>query len=169
MLPYHELPIESTISSQVMAHMTHNTQWQDYYGWSATAIPLDLLCQDVFFSWLYARHKFQVGVLRMRPWTCYDWHIDTNRGVGINQLLTPHVRSMCVFGHKNNQLTFKFQELVYQPSRYYMFNTQFPHTVYNFDQPRYLLSIEFEKDKHHLSFDNLLDDIVDNYGFGRPD
>jgi hypothetical protein len=134
------------------------------------SLPVTLLCQDVFFAWLHERYEFQAGVLKMQPHTCYDWHTDTRRGVGINQLLTPEVRSMCVFGPRHRlpqqQPTFEFQELVYQPRRYYVFNTQVLHTVYNFDQPRYLLSIEFAKNQHELSYAQLLEDITLNYELG---
>jgi hypothetical protein len=50
---------------------------------------------------------------------------------------------------------------------YYLFNTQVEHTVYNFETTRYLLSIEFAKEKHELTFENLLKDIKDIYEKNR--
>jgi hypothetical protein len=35
--------------------------------------------------------------------------------------------------------------------------------VYNFETTRYLMSVEFAKDKDELSFDDLLEDIKNNY------
>jgi hypothetical protein len=47
---------------------------------------------------------------------------------------------------------------------YYVFNTKVPHTVYNFETTRYLLSIDFI-DTHNkgLTYDLLVQDIKDNY------
>jgi hypothetical protein len=38
-----------------------------------------------------------------------------------------------------------------------------PHTVYNFETTRYLMSVEFAKDKDELSFEDLVSDIQTNY------
>ena len=46
---------------------------------------------------------------------------------------------------------------------YYLFNTQVEHTVYNFETTRYLLSIEFAKEKHELFFEDIVKDIQLNY------
>jgi hypothetical protein len=62
-----------------------------------------------------------------------------------------------------DQTVFKIDELKYKPSTYYLFNTQVPHTVYNFETTRYLMSVEFAKDKDQLSFNDLLKDIQTNY------
>jgi hypothetical protein len=50
---------------------------------------------------------------------------------------------------------------------YYLFNTQVEHTVYNFETTRYLLSIEFAKEKHKLKFEDILVDIKSNYENNR--
>jgi phage anti-repressor protein len=78
-------------------------------------------------------------------------------------LLTPNTRSFCAFGVDSDQLVFKIEELKYKPNTYYLFNTQVPHTVYNFETTRYLLSVEFAKDRDQLSFNDLLKDIQTNY------
>jgi hypothetical protein len=79
-------------------------------------------------------------------------------------LLTPPTqRQACLFKVDSDQNVFKIDELKYKPSTYYLFNTQVPHTVYNFETTRYLMSIEFAKDKDELSFENLLTDIRTNY------
>jgi hypothetical protein len=78
-------------------------------------------------------------------------------------LLTPNTRSFCAFGVDPNELVFKIEELKYKPNTYYLFNTQSPHTVYNFEATRYLLSVEFVKDRDQLSFEDLVNDIEANY------
>jgi hypothetical protein len=78
-------------------------------------------------------------------------------------LLTPHARSICAFTYNREDPVFKIEELQYKPATYYLFNTQVSHTVYNFETTRYLMSIEFAKDKNELTFEDLVKDIRNNY------
>jgi hypothetical protein len=155
--------IKSTIASKLVDEAHSSSDWIDYYNFKAKLVPHEILFQDEFFKWLINRYDFIAGILRLDPYVCYDWHTDTRRGVGINMLLTPHSRSFCVFAPKKSDQVFKIEELQYKPSTYYLFNTQVDHTVYNFETTRYLLSIEFAKEKHELSYDDLLIDIRSNY------
>ena len=163
MKPYYEMLIKSTIASKLVDEAHSSSDWIDYYNFKAKLVPHEILFQDEFFKWLINRYDFIAGILRLDPYVCYDWHTDTRRGVGINMLLTPHSRSFCVFAPKKSDQVFKIEELQYKPSTYYLFNTQVDHTVYNFETTRYLLSIEFAKEKHELSYDDLLIDIRSNY------
>ena len=129
------------------------------------SVPPEIIFEDDFFKWLVKRYHFVAGILKLDPYTCYDWHTDTRRGVGINMLLTTNQRSFCVFTeNKNNEdVVFKIDELAYKPITYYLFNTQMPHTVYNFETTRYLLSIEFAKNKEQLTYDDLLKEVMAEY------
>jgi hypothetical protein len=53
-------------------------------------------------------------------------------------------------------VTHSFVELKYRLGSYYVFNNQVPHMVLNFNESRYLMSIEFEADKNELTFDQLM-------------
>ena len=159
MKPYYELPVQSIIVPQLLELIQNNDKWIEYFSFPAMPISYEILFQDTFFKRLFERHRFVPGILKMEPFKCYDWHVDANRGVGINQLLTPDTRSFCVFAPQRGKLNFPIEELRYKPSTYYLFNTQVEHTVYNFDETRYLLSIEFEKDKNALSFSDLINDL----------
>ena len=163
MNPYYEIGTKSTIAQEVLDYAFSSSPWFPYYNFSAKRISPEIIFQDDFFIWLSHRYSFVAGILKLDPYTCYDWHTDTRRGVGINMLLTPFDRSVCAFKVDLDQTVFKIDELKYKPSTYYLFNTQVPHTVYNFETTRYLLSIEFAKDKDELSFDLLMHDIKDNY------
>ena len=163
MKPYYEIGRKSTIKDEVFDFAISPSEWMPYYNFDAKQLPHELIYQDEFFRWLSQRYSFIAGVLRLDPYTCYNWHTDTRRGVGINMLLTPNTRSFCAFAFDLNQLVFKIEELKYKPNTYYLFNTQVPHTVYNFETTRYLLSVEFAKDKDELSFNDLLKDIQTNY------
>ena len=163
MKPYYEINKKSTISRNLQDFAWGNKEWIDYYNFKATLVPPEILFQDDFFKWLVKRYDFIAGILKLDPYTCYDWHTDTRRGVGINMLLTPQSRSFCAFAPDRDEEVFKIEELSYKPNTYYIFNTQVEHTVYNFETTRYLLSIEFAKEKNDLSFEQVLSDIRTNY------
>ena len=50
----------------------------------------------------------------------------------------------------------EFIELKYKPQKYYLFNAQVAHTVYNFKDTRYLFSVDFEEDRTKLTYNQLL-------------
>ena len=160
---YYEVNTKATIKNEVFDFAMSPTEWMPYFNFEAKPLPADIVLKDNFFVWLSQRYDFIVGVLKLDPYTCYNWHTDTRRGVGINMLLTPNTRSFCAFGVDPNELVFKIEELKYKPNTYYLFNTQSPHTVYNFEATRYLLSVEFVKDRDQLSFEDLVNDIEANY------
>jgi len=161
--PYYEIGKKSTILKDLEDFAFSPSDWLPYYNFDAKRIPPEIVFQDDFFIWLSHRYSFVAGILKLDPYVCYDWHTDTRRGVGINMLLTPFDRSICVFKVDLDQTVFKIDELKYKPGTYYLFNTQVSHTVYNFETTRYLMSIEFAKNKDELSFNDLLKDIQTNY------
>lgn len=163
MKPYYEIAKKSTIYRELQDFAFSPSEWTQYYNFDAKHIPHEIIFQDDFFRWLIQRYNFMGGILKLDPYTCYDWHTDTRRGVGINMLLTPEMRSICAFTHNKEDAVFKIEELKYKPSTYYIFNTQVPHTVYNFETTRYLMSIEFAKDKDELTYENLVKEVMANY------
>lgn len=82
-------------------------------------------------------------MLKTDPHQAYMWHRDENRGLSVNLLLTPGRCSHCLFDTPTNEYNLYFTELDYAPRTFYLFNTQIPHTVINFGEPRYLFSVEF--------------------------
>ena len=139
MLPFKQLA-HSSIADQLLALAKAQTDWVSYYNFEAMQVSPELLEQDSFLKKLPA-HKG--GILKLEPHTCYNWHTDTDRPAGVNMLLSTG-KSHCLFG-SNDAVSFPFVELRYEPSTYYAFNTQVPHTVLNFEQTRYIFSIEFDK------------------------
>jgi hypothetical protein len=137
MLPYKQLE-KSAISTELLDLATNTDTWFRHYNFDTLLVPQELLDKEPFFQSL---PPFKAGILRLFPNTCYDWHTDDARGWTINMLLTTG-KSYCLFGSKDEQ-AFPFIELVYKPGFYYAFNTQVPHTVLNFEDTRYLLSIQF--------------------------
>jgi hypothetical protein len=160
---YYEMKHKSNMSKELLDYALNSEPWYDHYNFKAKPIPQHLMFIDPFFTWLLARYNFIGGILKLDPYTCYDWHIDTRRGVGINMSLTPFDRSICAFAPNKDGAVFKIDELKYKPMTYYLFNTQVEHTVYNFETTRFIMSIEFAKNKDELSFNQLVKDIKDNY------
>lgn len=137
------LPGESQIAADALDFALNNEQWHRYYNFDAAMLPLELAAEEPLILWLAQQgFEFQVGVLRIPANTCYRWHKDTDRLVGINMLLTDN-GSKCLFTDDTGSVTFPIVELVYQPNKYYVFNTQANHTVLNFSSDRYVLSVEF--------------------------
>jgi hypothetical protein len=137
MLPYKQLQ-KSVISTELLDFAISGKDWFKFYNFDTLLVPESILAKDPFFKTL---PPFKAGILRLPPNTCYDWHVDDDRGWTINMLLTTG-KSHCLFGAKDG-VAFPFIELVYEPGFYYSFNTKVHHTVLNFDTYRYLFSLQF--------------------------
>ena len=155
---YYKITVKSEIAQELLDFANTAPNWQDYYNFKAVQVPIETLSKDPFLVALFDKHPFVAGIVQLSPYVCYDWHIDTRRGVGVNMLLNFEGVSHCLFA-KGEGAQFGFEELVYTPNRYYLFNTQTSHTVINFAEPRYLFTLEFGADKDQLSFESLLEQI----------
>ena len=155
---YYKIPSKSIITKELLGFAATAQNWQDYYNFKAIQVPVEMLSKDPFLVDLFHKHPFVAGIVQLSPCVCYDWHTDTRRGVGVNMLLTPEIKSHCLFTSAEGA-QFPFEELVYEPDTYYLFNTQIRHTVINFYEPRYLFTVEFAENKDQLSFESLLEQI----------
>jgi hypothetical protein len=151
-LPFYPITPKSVIADELFAFALSTGSWQPYYNFSAVQVPFELAFSDPVLAGIGAKHSLAVGIVRLDPYTTYDWHTDTKRGVSINMLLND-VKSNCLFSVDEAEATHEFLELKYQPKTYYVFNNQVPHMVINFAQTRYLMSVEFKADKDELTFD----------------
>ena len=158
-LPFYEIPAKSTIADKLLDFAMSSGSWQRYHNFDAIQVPFDIAFGDPVLYMLGMEHKLAVGILRLDPYTTYDWHVDGKRGVCVNMLLND-VKSHCLFEVEKDEATHRFIELQYAPNTYYLFNNQVPHTVINFGQSRYLMSIEFEEDKDALTYAQLLKEIT---------
>ena len=166
MTPYIPLPVKSSISEDLHDYAINALDWTQYYNFKAVPVPREILRRDSFLVKLAGKRVFHAGILRMEPNTCYNWHVDTDRKVGLNMLLSDDGDSRCLFMDGEPGVVFKTQELLYQPDTYYVFNTQVPHMVLNTARPRYLFSVEFLEADRRLTFDELCEDIKGmNHGY----
>jgi len=138
------------------------TEWIPYFNFIATPIPISIVLADDFYLWLYGRHKYKAGVLKMENKTMYNWHTDSNRGVCVNSLIaTPNTSYTFFRDHKDIQHS--VTELQYYPGTRFLFNNQKEHMVLNYDGLRMMLTIEFLEDKNELTFLDLLKEIKNDY------
>lgn len=140
-----------------------NTVWIKYHDFDAKPIPEQVMQDDPFLSWLSKRYEFIGGVLKIRPFSQYDWHVDENRGVAINMLIS-HSDSFVMFSEHLDPLVKDILPLNYDIGSYYLFNTQVPHSVINFNGDRYLFTLEFKRDKNSLTYEELYNDVFKNFG-----
>lgn len=139
------------------------TQWIKYYNFDAVRVFPNIITKDPFYEWLYEEHTFTGGILRLPPNTVYNWHKDSMRGVCINHLIDYNLgESHCLF-RDSEEVAHFFTELKYIRGARYLFNNQMDHMVVNLSETRYLFTIEFDEDKTKLSYDQLFNEIKENY------
>lgn len=80
------------------------------------------------------------------------WHYDFPRkGPALNLLLTPNARSHSLFTY-NIPDTSNLIECKYPAHQFVLYNTDIIHSILNFEIPRYLFSVCFERGKTDLSW-----------------
>lgn len=138
---------------------------KDYYGWFVKRLNIgELLEQNKFLKWLYNLYPFEAGIIKLKANKTYKWHIDTNRGVSINALVTNSpsftLFSPNIFDEGDQSDIIR---LDYELNKMYLFNPQIPHTVINFEKSRCMFSCEFNKNKDELTYDKLKGLIQEQY------
>ena len=125
-------------------------QVQKYHGFTVAPLPLEILLQEPLLKKLHEKFPIKIaGYIKIDPYRCYRWHADTNRKVGINMLLNSDIHCYTLFGQQMPNWTdeiYETVELKYEPNTLYSFNTQIEHTVINFEETRWLFSVEFDSD-----------------------
>lgn len=134
-----------------------NSAWGPHLGWKATPLLLEEVLKEPILAQVHERFPIaNAGVLTMPAHRSYLWHRDGDRGVSINMLISCDHPSFCLFGKAIDVNNVDFKEIKYQAETLYLFNTQWPHSVYNFEKDRYLFSIEFAQSKKELSYQQVL-------------
>jgi hypothetical protein len=157
-----EVDAKSMIIDDINSIINDNTVWIKYHEFDAKPVSEQVLTEDPFLSWLADKYEFIGGILKINPFSQYDWHTDTNRGVSINMLVA-HKNSFVMFSGEEDSLVKKILPMQYKLNRYYLFNPQIPHSVINFEGDRYMFTIEFKRDKNSLTYEELYNDVFKNY------
>ena len=163
---FKQIPYKSKICFKLIELIKEasNVRWLPYYNFMALPVPQEILDEEPLLVALARKRKFHAGILRMDPYTCYNWHVDTDRHAALNMLVLGD-DSKCIFCTGEFGVVVPIAELKYREFAYYAFNTKIPHTVYNSSEPRYLFSLEFLDEDRGLTYDELCADIQGlNYG-----
>lgn len=162
---YYELKTKSVKVTDTFHEYFNSLKWFTYHLFLASPMPKFLIDNEPALKALHEQFEIaHIGVLKLDRNHLYKWHIDGNRGVGINMLLTPDIHSYCLFGERDKYelMQTEFIKLEYKVNTFYVFNTQCPHCIINFEEPRYLFSVEFAKDKNSLTFNDVKEWVVKN-------
>ena len=146
-------------------------EWFSEYNFLIKEISPEILSKDRFFKWLMSHYEFRAGICRVPEFTCYDWHKDIHRGVSINMLINESSdhHSHCFFSLNRDyakkrilskRITNNFMELCYKPYRRYVVNNQHDHIIFNFDETRYLFTINFELTKDKLNYNDFISFLI---------
>lgn len=163
-MKYYEVSSKSILVNDLLEIANNSDPWTVYDSVEMKFPPLELLNKDPFIKFLSDRYKSRGNIFRFRPYSCFDWHKDRVRRITINMVLTPAVRSFCVFSDDKSKsmlrgigdYVFDVEELVYKPDTYYAFNSQIPHSVYNFEDTRYLFNLEFYDEDLWVPFEDMV-------------
>jgi hypothetical protein len=164
---YHRSKITSAIREDLLAFIEEHKDTPSWAPWASEAsdwdacinLPDELLMQDPFLAWLYDREPFSGGILRMAPWTNYAWHQDYQRGCSLNLLLTDPLKSRCLFRHRpSDQIhrMFHIVNLPYDTGNYFCLNTQVEHSVFNWEEDRFVFTLHFERELGEFTYMDLL-------------
>jgi hypothetical protein len=138
---YYEIKQQCTVVKELLDFVTQDHNFEVVTFLQKT-IPEHIVKKDPVLSY-FNDLNFSLKIIKMFPNSFYDWHRDSGvRGCGINLLLNP-VRCITLFREDSYflQRQKKIVELAYKPFTYYMLNTSADHSVVNFDQHRFSVSL----------------------------
>lgn len=147
-LPYTELSTAS-VCAENLIDLIPDIEFRKVYGDNEVAtLSAETLLPD---SNIYNLVKHfgidiaaKISIFRLRPNTCYYWHVDGIRSGAINLLLSGY-DSFTLFGTKKGVLMENLVKVPYRANTYFLLDTSIYHSVYNFSEMRYLLSIGIPK------------------------
>lgn len=119
--------------------------WNKHFGFDCIEVGSNWIEEEDALFQVNRIHPIkQLGLLRIAPYSFYDWHVDVYRQSCINMLINLEHNSHTLFGYQTDGHSKDVLELRYQPRTFYLFNNQIEHCVANLDGPRYMFSLYFE-------------------------
>jgi hypothetical protein len=123
--------------------------WQKHFGFDCVEINTGWIDAEPALAEVDAVYPIaRLGLLRISPFTFYDWHVDAYRQACINMQINLNHPSHTLFGYQTDGHNKDVLELRYQPRTFYLFNNQIEHCVANLGGPRYVFSLYFKEEKH---------------------
>lgn len=136
--------------------------WRDFIQMSCLMLTVDDFNTETkllkFIEHMNCQAK--LAIYRFQPNTCYKWHIDhQGRKCCINMLIDGY-DSLTMYGvpAKDGRFT-NLTRLPYEPNCYTLLDVHKFHTVLNFSEPRYVLSIGIPSP---TSYDEAKQYIIEN-------
>lgn len=142
---YLELKTESTLRFRLRERAWAADNWIPNNGIDRIEIEASELDGDPKIAALVdhfgCKAERKLSIFRFLPNTCHAWHTDLQRFAAINMLLDGW-DSITMFGVRKDAINMvAVEKLHYELDRYYLLNSKRQHTIVNFDNYRYLLSI----------------------------
>lgn len=135
-----------------------NLEWINIFEFDAIPLKKEIWINEPILNLVNQKFPiFGCAILRVNPNSTYDLHVDEERGVCINMLLSLDHFSKCCFHEDGAVVT-----LDYKKYKFYLFNNQKLHMVENFEKPRYLFSIKFVDNKHKLNYNTVYNWMVES-------
>jgi hypothetical protein len=127
-----------------------SSQWFNYFDFKVMLLDNLLIERVPVFKMVNKVIKIdRIAVVSMPPMSTYNWHVDERRSATVNMLLNNHDDSICLFGKQIDGSKHSIVELFYKPNTFYLFNTSVDHMVINRGTERFMLSLQFEKQKKY--------------------
>lgn len=136
--------------------------WQSFFEMSCLLLTVDDFKTEPKLLKLIEHMNCQskLAIYRFEPNSCYKWHIDHHgRKCCINMLIDGY-DSLTMYGipAKDGRFT-NLTRLTYEPNCYTLLDVHKFHTVFNFSEPRYILSIGIPST---TSYDEAKQYIIEN-------
>jgi hypothetical protein len=163
---FHHLESTSTLINHLRNRIAEATEddWQLIIEMNCLLLTIDDFKTEPklieFIEHMNCQQK--LAIYRFKPNTCYKWHIDhAGRNCCINMLIDGY-DSLTMFGVPAMHGQFvNITKLIYKPNKYVLLDVHKFHTVFNFSEDRYLLSIgvpsptTYNETKQYLIDNNL--------------
>lgn len=132
--------------------------WEQKFEFNRLPLPLELFTNETFlYDVIKKFHCYKrFSIFKWEPYTAYEWHTDSPRNAAINFLLDGK-NSLCLFGKKiidEDENIKNLKVLEYTENNCFLLNTAERHSVINFDNERYIMSVCIP---HPWSFNDVVD------------
>ena len=150
---YKKIKMKSIIVSKNYKRLIDEAIWSFDDGWRNFSIPEFVWNTEPLLKTINKQFPIKrCVILEMPANSLYNWHTDFVRGASINMKLIMQDRNHTFFGDPIDQFSDHVVELDYEKDTFYLFNTQHKHCVINFENDRYMFSVEFKQNKEELNY-----------------
>lgn len=156
-----ELNIQSKISKKILDKIDHidESEWIHYLEQTIYLLKIEDFKDDPDIIDLINRFgsEKKLCLFKLPPKICYSWHRDAKRQASINMLIKGF-DSICIFGTESLEKKFvNLDKIEHKKDTYYLMNVKESHTVFNFDQERYVISISIPDTPYQVVKDYLIE------------